>query len=99
MIDVACFCGCCFSFDGGAAACPRCGQVASVTAGLAPGDAGRSQPKIPVPVVNGTGPNGQTPQACPERAEAGASSGRPAGAVHDRGELAGRRPLAARSRN
>jgi hypothetical protein len=32
MTDVACFCGCYFSFDGGAAACPRCGEVASVTA-------------------------------------------------------------------
>jgi len=69
MIDVACFCGYCFSFGGGAAACPRCGEVASVTASLAPGDTGRSQPKIPVPVVNGVGQNGQTPAA---RAEAGA---------------------------
>jgi len=31
MTDVACFCGCFFSFDGGAGACPRCGEVASVT--------------------------------------------------------------------
>lgn len=92
MADVACFCGCCFSFDSGAAACPRCGEVASVTSGLAPGDAGRSQPTIPVPVVNGIGHNGHTPAACPERAEAGASSGRQAGAVHDRGEPAGRPP-------
>ncbi len=69
MTDVACFCGCCFSFDAGAAACPRCGEVATVTAGTRLEDAGRSQPKIPVPVVNGTGQNGQTPQACPERAE------------------------------
>ena len=99
MIDVACFCGCCFSFDAGAAACPRCGQVASVTASLAPDDAGRNQPKIPVAVVNGTGQHGQTPTARPERAEAGAPSGRPAGAVHDRGELAARRPLPAHSRN
>ncbi len=99
MIDVACFCGCCFSFDGSAAACPRCGEVASVTAGLALEVAARSQPKIPVPVVNGIGQNGQTPEACPERADAGAWSGRPAGAVHDRGELTSRRPLPAHSRN
>ena len=46
MIDVACFCGCCFSFDAGAAACPRCGEIATVTAGLALGDAGRSQPAL-----------------------------------------------------
>lgn len=99
MTDVACFCGCCFSFDAGAAACPRCGEVASVTVGRPLEDAGRSQPEIPVPVVNGIGPNGQTPEACPERAEAGALPGRPPGAVHDRGELAGRRPLPARSPN
>ena len=35
MTDVACFCGCSFSFDGGAGACPKCGEVASVTAGPA----------------------------------------------------------------
>ena len=69
MTDVACFCGCCFSFDGGAAACPRCGEVASVTVGPGLEDAGRSQPKIPVPVANGTGQNGHMPEACPERAE------------------------------
>ena len=40
-----------------------------MTAGPGLEDAGRSQPKIPVPAVNGTGQNGQTPQACPERAE------------------------------
>jgi hypothetical protein len=72
MTGVACFCGCCFSFDGGAAACPRCGEVATVTGSLALEDAGRSRPKNPVPVVNGIGQNGQTPEACPERAESGA---------------------------
>jgi hypothetical protein len=66
MTDVACFCGCCFSFDDGAAACPRCGEVATVTAGLALEDAGRSQPKIPVPVVNGIGQNRQPPQPSPD---------------------------------
>jgi hypothetical protein len=30
MTDVACFCGCCYSFDGGAGACPRCGECAVV---------------------------------------------------------------------
>jgi hypothetical protein len=45
MADVACFCGCCFSFDGGAGACPRCGEVASLTGEPAPALAstGRSQ--------------------------------------------------------
>ena len=35
MTDVACFCGCCYSFVGGAGACPSCGEVATVTTGLA----------------------------------------------------------------
>jgi hypothetical protein len=78
MTDVACFCGCCFSFDGGAADCPRCGEVATVTAGLALEDAGRSQPKIPAPVVNGIRQNGQMPETCPERAEADTLSSCPA---------------------
>jgi hypothetical protein len=30
MADVACFCGCCYSFEGGAGACPRCGEYAVV---------------------------------------------------------------------
>jgi hypothetical protein len=89
MTDVACFCGCCFTFDGGAAACPRCGEVASVAAGLAL-EAGRSQPTFLVPVMNGIGQKGQTPEACPQQAEVSALPGRPAGAVHDRGELAAR---------
>jgi len=58
MAEVACFCGCCFGFDGGAAACPSCGEVASVLGG---------------PVF---GQDGQPPDARPERAEAGAVSGR-----------------------
>jgi acyl-CoA synthetase (AMP-forming)/AMP-acid ligase II len=33
MAEVACFCGCLYSFDGGAGACPRCGECATVTAG------------------------------------------------------------------
>jgi hypothetical protein len=33
MTHVACFCGCLFSFNDGAGACPKCGRVASVTAG------------------------------------------------------------------
>jgi hypothetical protein len=55
MTDVACFCGCCFSFDGGAAACPKCGEVASVTADLALDDAGPSRPQIPEPGRMGAG--------------------------------------------
>jgi hypothetical protein len=33
MAEVACFCGCLYSFDGDAAACPRCGERASVATG------------------------------------------------------------------
>jgi hypothetical protein len=29
MTDVACFCGCLYSFDRGAGACPRCGEYAT----------------------------------------------------------------------
>jgi hypothetical protein len=35
MTDVACFCGCLYSFDGGAGACPRCGEYATVRTGPA----------------------------------------------------------------
>jgi len=71
MTDVACFCGCCFSFDGGAGACPRCGEVARVTAGAVPDSAGHIRPELQVPVMNRAGQNGQTPGTCPEQAEAG----------------------------
>jgi hypothetical protein len=47
MTDVACFCGCCYSFAGGAGACPRCGEVASVTAGLAYETTGGSEQEQP----------------------------------------------------
>jgi hypothetical protein len=30
MMEVACFCGCFYSFDGGACACPVCGEYAAV---------------------------------------------------------------------
>jgi hypothetical protein len=47
MADVACFCGYLFSFDGGAGACPRCGEVAGVTGLAVPGGSGRSRPGTP----------------------------------------------------
>jgi hypothetical protein len=37
MTDDACFCGWFFSFDGGAGACPKGGEVASVTGFAVPG--------------------------------------------------------------
>ena len=65
MTDVACFCGCLFSFNGGAGACPKCGKVASVTAGPVLERPGHSRPEHPVPVMNGAGLAGQTRAACP----------------------------------
>jgi hypothetical protein len=32
MTDVACFCGCCYSFSGAAGPCPVCGEIAVVSA-------------------------------------------------------------------
>jgi hypothetical protein len=31
MADVACFCGCCFSFVGTVGACPECGEPVTLT--------------------------------------------------------------------
>lgn len=72
MAEVACFCGCCFSFDGGAEACPKCGEVARVRTGPVPDSDERSRPERPVPVINEAAQNGQTLGTYPERAEAGA---------------------------
>ena len=47
MADVACFCGCCFSFDGGAGACPKCGEVASVTGVPVVESSGCNRPETP----------------------------------------------------
>ena len=76
MTNVACFCGYCFSFEGGAAACPSCGEVASLTAGRALEADGRSQLKMPVPVLKAIGQNGQPLEACLGLAEASLLSGR-----------------------
>jgi hypothetical protein len=65
MADVACFCGCRFSFNGGAETCPECGRVASVGASPVFERLGHSRREHPVPVMNGAGQAGQTPGACP----------------------------------
>jgi len=75
MTDVACFCGCLFSFNGGAGACPKCLKVASVTAGPVLERPGHNRPKDPVPVMNGAGQDGQTRATCPEWVEVGALPG------------------------
>jgi hypothetical protein len=41
MADVACFCGCFYSFDGGGGACPRCGEYVSLTTGAEFKDTGQ----------------------------------------------------------
>jgi hypothetical protein len=47
MADVACFCGCLYSFDGGSGACPRCDQVATVTTAATAASAERSPERQP----------------------------------------------------
>ena len=82
MAEVACSCGCCFSFDGAAGACPKCGEVARLTAGPVTGPGGRSRPEHPVPVTNGDSQNRHVPDVPPERIEADvALSGIAAGAI------------------
>jgi hypothetical protein len=72
MAEVACFCGCFYSFDGGAGACPKCGEYASVTAAPASTIARPSQQGQPVAATNRNGQNGQNglpADGCRERAE------------------------------
>lgn len=65
MTNVACFCGCLFSFNGAAGACPKCSRAASVTAGPVLERPGQNRPEHPVPVMNGVGQTAQTQAACP----------------------------------
>jgi hypothetical protein len=59
MADVACFCGCFYSFDGGAGACPGCGEVATVTAAQVAAGTERGQQGQPGPAANGHRRGGQ----------------------------------------
>jgi hypothetical protein len=59
MTDVACFCGCLYSFDGGGAACPKCGEYATVAAGPGFKSTERSCPEQPAADMNGAGQNRQ----------------------------------------
>jgi hypothetical protein len=77
MADVACFCGCLYSFEGGAGACPKCGEVAAVTAEPPVNSTGRSPGEPRLADMNGAGQNGQTAGTCQERDEA--DPGSPAG--------------------
>jgi hypothetical protein len=76
MTDVACFCGCFYSFDGGAGACPGCGEVAAVTAGPAAAGTERGQRGRSRPAANGHRRGGQ---AAARREWAGAGPGSLAG--------------------
>ena len=53
MTDVACFCGCFYSFDGAAGDCPKCGEYATVTGGPSFSSTVRSRQEQPVPATNG----------------------------------------------
>ena len=70
MAEVACFCGCCFSFDGAAGACPKCGEVARLTAGQSTERDGRRKAKHPGQDTNGEGQRMNVPDVPPERTEA-----------------------------
>jgi hypothetical protein len=59
MADVACFCGCVYSFDGHAGPCPGCGEVATLTVGRASVGTERGQQEQPSPAVNRHGRGGQ----------------------------------------
>ncbi len=73
MADVACFCGCFYSFDGAGGACPTCGEYASVAAGPTPEGAVRIGQSNSVPVTNDARQNEQTwRMTFPEWVEAGA---------------------------
>jgi hypothetical protein len=73
VADVACFCGCLYSFDGGAGACPGCGEVAAVMAGPVAAGTQRGQQGQPGPAANGHRRGGQA-ATWQEWAEAGPGS-------------------------
>jgi hypothetical protein len=70
MIDVACFCGCFYSFEDGAGPCPKCGEVAAVTAAPELETTGLSRPEQPVAEMNGAGPERGYGGTCRPWAEA-----------------------------
>jgi len=69
MAEVACL-RLLFHIRRAAGACPKCGEVARLTAGQVTGPAGRSRPEHPVPVTNRDRQNGHVPDVPPERIEA-----------------------------
>ena len=73
MAKVACFCGSTFSFDGGAGACPRCGEAVSLPGAL-PEILVRDWPGEPLPARTGITQEEQLPDTWTELVEAGALS-------------------------
>jgi hypothetical protein len=59
MADVACFCGCVYSFDGYAGACPGCGEVATLTVGRAFVGTEHGQQEQPSTAAKGHGRGGR----------------------------------------
>lgn len=86
MADVACFCGCFYSFDGAAGACPQCGEIASVGTGPASESTDQGRPEHRVPIANGVRQNGQAPGAFPEWLEARAGALAGVGATSSAGD-------------
>ena len=66
MVDVACFCGCLYSFEGAGAACPACGEYAAVMPAAASTSTGRSQQQGPPVTASVSTQNGHSAQNCPE---------------------------------
>ncbi len=83
MTDVACFCGCFYSFDGGRGACPQCGEDVTLTTGSTLNDAGRRQEEQLAAGNDGAGRTGQAVRIPHQRTEAvpdflaGIATGRP----------------------
>ena len=74
MARVACFCGCTFSFDSGAGACPRCGEAVSLT-GAVPEISVRDWPGEPVPARSGVSQEDRLTDTWTELVETGVLSG------------------------
>jgi hypothetical protein len=69
MAQVACFCGCCFSFGGAVGTCPKCGEVASLRGGAGPEISVRDWPEQPLLAADEVSRSQPRRRAWPELAE------------------------------